>query len=324
MGRSRITGERPPIQTDTKLAEYLNRMFRDARISDDAADELIVRSTYPENPKNGKLYYFSAAISGTDIDAPGYWGYIDSTWCKLNQCAELADHESRIDALETGSVNAFVNAEKLLSAYQRSSSVPAATVGANDAVWNYWNNSSVGVVTFSDGADAIPIPTPNGAQPYYLNKVEVTTAAASSSGRDGGIYTYIEGNDLWDLLYTENGNAVLSFWVRSSVTGTYAIRIQNHGTGATKWQYVTTYTVDAADTWEFKELIIPADFLGSTNFRHDGDWGIQVYFMIQNDLTPNATLNTWVNNSDLGVSGHANLMASVGNKFYIGCPKFEL
>lgn len=81
---SLITDERPPEGTDPHLSEYLSRMFRDARLSDDQSAQIPKMTMLPDNLSVGKIYYFENAISGTDIDAAGYWGYTSEGWERLN------------------------------------------------------------------------------------------------------------------------------------------------------------------------------------------------------------------------------------------------
>ena len=45
----------------------------------------------------------------------------------------------------------------------------------------------------------------------------------------------------------------LSFWIKSNKAATYALSAESGGGR----NYSTTYTVDAADTWEHKTITIP-------------------------------------------------------------------
>ena len=78
-----LTDEQPPIGTEGKLAEYLSRMFKDAKIADSQSDQLRVRYILPDKPQIGKIYYFGAAIGTTAITAEGYWGYKSTGWVQI-------------------------------------------------------------------------------------------------------------------------------------------------------------------------------------------------------------------------------------------------
>lgn len=71
---SLLTDERVPEGTEPKLAEYLNRMFRDARLSDLQSDQFLIRTQIPDKISVGKLYYFMP-IAGTVIDQEGWYHY---------------------------------------------------------------------------------------------------------------------------------------------------------------------------------------------------------------------------------------------------------
>lgn len=69
--------------------------------------------------------------------------------------------------------------------------------------------------------------------------------------------------------------AVLSFWVRSSVTGTHGIAFRN---GNNTRSYPVTYTISAANTWEYKTLQIPGDTTGT--WATDNTNGVIITFSL--------------------------------------------
>ena len=94
-----------------------------------------------------------------------------------------------------------------------------------------------------------------------------TTTAALAQGASSHIYLSqkIEGRDFratsgWTKNATDRP-VTLSFWVKSSVTGTYSFSLLRDPTGisvSNLLTYVGEYTVDTADTWEKKAITIPA------------------------------------------------------------------
>jgi hypothetical protein len=91
----------------------------------------------------------------------------------------------------------------------------------------------------------------------------VTTTDASPSANFGyGIAQAIEGYNIADFGWgTANAQiATLSFWVRSSVTGAYALTLTNNTADR---QYTTTYTINTANTWEQKVVTIPGPTSGT-------------------------------------------------------------
>ena len=71
----------------------------------------------------------------------------------------------------------------------------------------------------------------------------------------------IEAQTLRQLGYGASGAKAmtLSFYVKSNKTGTYEIEVQGNDADGTR-AVNSTYTIDSADTWEFK---IDADTGGS-------------------------------------------------------------
>jgi hypothetical protein len=70
----------------------------------------------------------------------------------------------------------------------------------------------------------------------------------------------IEGQNLQQLKYGTSSaeSLTLSFWVKSSVTGTYALTFKNSDDGGTKLN-VNTYSISSANTWEKKTITISGD-----------------------------------------------------------------
>ena len=76
----------------------------------------------------------------------------------------------------------------------------------------------------------------------------------------------IEGQNLQSLAYgTSSAKTVtVSFYVKSNITGTYCLNLyQDDGTK----NFPKTYTIDSADTWEYKTI----SFVGDTSTALDND-----------------------------------------------------
>jgi len=101
----------------------------------------------------------------------------------------------------------------------------------------------------------------------------------------------IEGFNVADFNFG-NANAkefTVSFWVKSSVTGTYGFCVMNAGFDR---HYVTTYNINSANTWEKKTITLTADTSGTW----DSTTGVGVRIMFPIDTGPGmetATTETW-------------------------------
>lgn len=140
-------------------------------------------------------------------------------------------------------------------------------------------------------------------------RITITTADASIGATQFYHFrTPIEGFTTRDWNYGAAGakTLTLSFWVRSSVTGTFAVALGNNG--ATR-SYVSTYTVNVADTWEYKSITVLGDTTGSwANLTT----GVQmlVYFNVGAGATMATTANTWAAGEFYTVAGTTNLIAT--------------
>jgi hypothetical protein len=144
-------------------------------------------------------------------------------------------------------------------------------------------------------------------------KVTVTTSITQSADQYWQLFQKIEGFNTADLGFgTSSASQVtVSFWIKSSVTGTYSVSLFNEGVGSTNRAYVTTYTINAANTWEYKTVTITGDgasgagYWGTTNGS-----GLGVYFDLGCGTNQQATANTWTTSNARRVSGTVRLMAT--------------
>jgi ribosomal protein L27 len=93
---------------------------------------------------------------------------------------------------------------------------------------------------------------PNSNSEYSLKFQQVTTGSTSIS--EYAARQFIEQNNVLPVL---GKSAVVSFWYRSNRTGSHGIRIYaGYNTGG--GDQTTTFTVNAADTWEYKTVVTTA------------------------------------------------------------------
>ncbi len=84
-------------------------------------------------------------------------------------------------------------------------------------------------------------------------KIQPTATKSPSSSTYARIGYSIEGYDGASLCWGTSGakSATISFWVRASVTGIYSIGIKN---ASANRSICLEYTIDIADTWEYKTI----------------------------------------------------------------------
>jgi hypothetical protein len=156
---------------------------------------------------------------------------------------------------------------------------------------------------------------------YYLG---VTSLSSYSVGSTDFFLVQqpIEGYNVADLQWgTANAKTVtLSFWVRSSLTGSFSGTIQPiNGTR----NYPYTYTISSANTWEQKSITIPGDTSGtwgSTNSE-----GISVFFNLGVGSSYSGTANAWTSSAYIGVTGSTTpVVGTNGATWYITGVQFEV
>jgi hypothetical protein len=85
----------------------------------------------------------------------------------------------------------------------------------------------------------------------------------------------IEGYNIADLGWgTANAKTItISFWVRSSLTGQFGGAVANY---LTTRSYPFSFTISAANTFEYKTITIAGDTTGTWNTENSG--GINLTF----------------------------------------------
>jgi hypothetical protein len=121
----------------------------------------------------------------------------------------------------------------------------------------------------------------------------ITSSSAYSvlAGDFFNIFQNIEGFSTADLAWgTASAQTVtLSFWVRSSLTGTFGGSISNNGLDRS---YPFTYTINSANTFEYKTITIAGDTTGTWVGATNG-LSMRVYFGLGVGSTYSGTAGAW-------------------------------
>jgi hypothetical protein len=159
-----------------------------------------------------------------------------------------------------------------------------------------------GTVTVTQDTDA-----PTGFS--FSQKFTVTSADASlAATQDLIVGQYIEGFNTADLVFGSASAATvtLSFWVKSSLTGTFGGALQN---SARTRSYPFTYTISSASTWEQKTVTIAGDtsgtWIGATN-----GIGLRVYFGLGVGSTYSGTAGAWAATNYYSATGAVSVIGT--------------
>jgi hypothetical protein len=141
----------------------------------------------------------------------------------------------------------------------------------------------------------------------FTNSLLFTNAASGTTPEYAQVYQNIEGFNSADLSFgTANAQTVtVSFWVKSSLTGTFSVAIRN---AAGSRSYVTTYTILAANTWEYKTVTIPGDTTGTWVGATNGI-GINLVFRFGASSGTSST-NQWTATGNAFATGSVNVMGT--------------
>jgi hypothetical protein len=165
---------------------------------------------------------------------------------------------------------------------------------------------------FSVQQNAGSVTPPIGLTTYLgctsLSAYSVLTADSFTIGQ------YIEGFNVADLGWgTANAQTVtISFWVRSSLVGTFGGSVVNGGVSRS---YPFTYTISSANTWEQKTITIAGDTTG-TWLTTNGS-GLRLFFGLGVGATFSGTAGAWAGVDYRSATGATSVVGTSGATFYI-------
>jgi hypothetical protein len=125
----------------------------------------------------------------------------------------------------------------------------------------------------------------------------------------------VEGLNMADFGWgTANASTVtLSFWVRSSLTGTFSGSLSN---ASFNRSYPYSYTISSANTWEYKTITIAGDTSGTWLTTNGNGMNLRVTTM-GSGSTRLSTGGSWQAGNYDGVTGTTSVVGTNGATFYI-------
>ena len=157
--------------------------------------------------------------------------------------------------------------------------------------------------------------------------LDVTTAQTSvTAGQAIWTSQRIEANNASHLKFgsSDAESVTLSFWIKSSVTGIYTIMLNHTNMDE---RYITTYTVNVADTWEKKTITFPGDTRSGKTIAATNGYGLEVKWVWMAGSSRVATPNEWATQGNkYGASGVtlANIFSSASNNLYLTGVQLEI
>lgn len=156
--------------------------------------------------------------------------------------------------------------------------------------------------------------TPPAGFAYYLGATSQSSYAVTS-GDYFVLQQSIESDNVTDFSFgvAAAKSITLSFWVRSSITGTHSGSLINNGSTRS---YPFTFPISSANTWEQKSVTIPGDISGTWLMSGNGI-GISVQFNLGSGSTYSGTDGSWASSNYTAATGAISLAGTSGATFYI-------
>ena len=213
--------------------------------------------------------------------------------------------------------NRIINGAMVID--QRNAGTYAAYAAGSYIVDRFlYTSSQASKLVLGQNLGVAPVTPPAG----FVNYLGAQSQSAYTVGASEifAIIQVIEGYNIADLGWgTANAQTItLSFWVRSSLTGTFGGALNNGGSRS----YPFTYTISSANTWTKIAITIPGDTSGtwgSTNLT-----GVQVWFSLGIGSNFSGTAGAWAAGFYGSATGATSVVGTNGATFYITGVQLEV
>jgi hypothetical protein len=209
-----------------------------------------------------------------------------------------------------GYKNRIINSAMVID--QRNAGASVTNTTSNLYITDRWNiyGQQASKFTAQQNAGAV---TPPAGFTYYLGMTS-SSAYAVLSGDNFKVLQPIEGYNIADLGWGAAGasTVTLSFWVRSSLTGTFGRSFTNSSYNRS---YPFTYTISVANTWEYKSVTIAGDTSGT--WLTTNGIGVNVIFSMGMGTTQSGPANAWAGANYQSATGATSVVGTNGATFYI-------
>jgi len=204
--------------------------------------------------------------------------------------------------------NRIINGDMRIDQRNAGASVTGATQYSVDR-WKIVCNPA-SKFSAQQNADAVTPPT------GFTNYLGITSSSAYSvsSSEYQAFSQVVEGYNVADLGWgTANAKTItLSFWVRSSLTGTFGGSIRD---SAGLRSYPFSYSISSANTWEKKAVVVTGDTTGT--WLTTNGIGLVLYFGLGVGSTYSGAAGAWAASNYLSTTGATSVVGTSGATWYI-------
>ena len=206
----------------------------------------------------------------------------------------------------SGRKNKIINGD--FTIHQRGGTITASGAAYTLDRWrSYIAGDSTGGFTVQQSTGSYPQTNISGVKDNFKASVLITVTSAGSAAANNNVkfQQRIEGSDVYDLALGTSAakSFTVSFYVKSSLTGTFGASLVNASHNRSN---VQTYTINSANTWEYKTFTVAGDTSGS--WVTNTSIGLQLMFDLgsgSSKLTD--TTNQWVTGEYHGTTSSVKL-----------------
>ena len=221
------------------------------------------------------------------------------------------DGSTQKTAYTPGMRNRIINGAMMIDQRNAGASVTPSGLAGTYTLdrWCFYASATAKYTT-QQNAGAVTPPT------GFKNYLGITSSSAYSvTSTDNHFFGQkIEGLNCADLAWgTVNAQPiVIGFWARSSLTGTFGGSLTNANQSRC---YPFTYTINSANTWEYKTVNIAGDTTGTWNT--DNTVGLWLNFNLGTGTTYSGTAGVWASTTYVSATGTVNLIGTNAATLYI-------
>ena len=187
------------------------------------------------------------------------------------------------------------------------------SVADNQFTADRWNYRKVGAVvhTITQDTSVPTVAQGSACLSNYSMKLAVTTADTSIAATDNCVIQHIiEG---YDWLPFAQLPFTLSFWMKSSTTGTYCVNFGNSGDNRS---FIAEYTCSSANTWQYVSIpVLASPSAGTWNYTNG--IGLIINFVLSAGSNFQSTAGSWLSSSAIATSNQVNNTGTNGNTFFL-------
>ena len=192
--------------------------------------------------------------------------------------------------------------------------------GGTSAFVNWVDQFNTGRIGATGSSEAQSTDAPAG----FKNSLLITVTATNPTPTTTDYFevrNIIEGNNVYDFSFGSASakTITLSFWVKSSIAGLYGGSLNN---ATFNYCCPYSYTINSANTWEFKTVTITGAPAGTWNT--DTSAGYYVLWSLGLGSEYLGTAGAWTASRKQGVTGQTQMWATNGATFYLTGVQLEV